>query len=98
MAVDGPGIGAPRDVLEALEERSEPEPLILRLLLLLRLASDFNDRERALLGDGDEPRRSVLVVVVVVVDCKLWRRLSKDSLEKFRVKIGILFSRFLLLS
>lgn len=93
MAVDGPGIGAPRDVLEALEERSEPEPLILRLLLLLRLASDFNDRERALLGDGDEPRRSVLVVVVV--DCKLWRRLSKDSLEKFRVKIGILFSRFL---
>lgn len=91
MAVDGPGIGAPRDVLEALEERSEPEPLILRLLLLLRLASDFNDRERALLGDGDEPRRSVLVVV----DCKLWRRLSKDSLEKFRVKIGILFSRFL---
>lgn len=92
MAVDGPGIGAPRDVLEALEERSEPEPLILRLLLLLRLASDFNDRERALLGDGDEPRRCV---VVVVVDCKLWRRLSKDSLEKFRVKIGILFSRFL---
>lgn len=72
------------DDVEPLEERSEPEPELLILegkVVVADEDEDFRDRDRAEWGDPGLAVDPALTLRNGVVVCKLWRRLSNDSLE-----------------
>lgn len=75
------------DDVEPLEERSEPEPELLILEGKVVVADeDFRDRDRAEWGDPGLAVDPALTLRNGVVVCKLWRRLSNDSLEVTEIK------------
>lgn len=74
------------DDVEPLDERSEPEPelLILERKVVADEDEDFRDLDRVECGDPALTLRNGVVV------CKLWRRLSNDSLEEKGREEGLL--------
>lgn len=80
------------DDVEPLDERSEPEPelLILERKVVVDEDEDFRDLDRVECGDPGLAVDPALTLRNGVVVCKLWRRLSNDSLEEKGREEGLL--------